>query len=222
MLIHPAATEGEMDRPGSTLEDVAASKAVLRKEIRARLRATTDTDRATQSEAIRARVIQLDAFREAKIVVLYKPLPREVDVTPLWREAARRGCRTYFPRLEEGDLLLRFVRVERDDDWCTTMRPFPMPRADLVSLTESEATVAVCIIPGLAFAADGSRLGRGRGYYDRALVAPPFSGRAYRVGVAFAEQLVERVPTDSQDVRMDAVVTPGKTWLSGLPLGAAT
>jgi 5-formyltetrahydrofolate cyclo-ligase len=173
----------------------------------------SDADRAAQSAAICAQLMRLDHFASAAVVLLYRPLPREVNVTAVWHDAARRGCRIFFPRLQEGDPPLAFVCVAHADDWCASSRPFPMPRAGLPPLTDRDASEAVCIVPGLAFAADGTRLGRGGGHYDRALAAPPIAGRGYRIGVAFAQQMVESIPADLHDVRMNAVVTPSKIWL---------
>ena len=56
-----------------------------------------------------------------------------------------------------------------------------------------------------AFTADGRRLGRGRGYYDRYLGDPVFRG--FRVGVCYAHQLVDDLPVEPHDVRMDRVIT---------------
>ena len=72
-------------------------------------------------------------------------------------------------------------------------RPCPAGEIDLV----------VC--PGVAFTADGRRLGRGRGYYDRYLGVPAFRG--FRVGVCYAHQLVDDLPVEPHDVRMDRVIT---------------
>lgn len=72
-------------------------------------------------------------------------------------------------------------------------RPCPAGEIDLV----------VC--PGVAFTADGRRLGRGRGYYDRYLGDPVFRG--FRVGVCYAHQLVDDLPVEPHDVRMDRVIT---------------
>jgi 5-formyltetrahydrofolate cyclo-ligase len=63
----------------------------------------------------------------------------------------------------------------------------------------------VVVVPGLAFTADGRRLGQGGGHYDRFLtrVRPD----CVTVGAAFAEQLVADLPTDPHDIRLDFVVT---------------
>jgi 5-formyltetrahydrofolate cyclo-ligase len=71
------------------------------------------------------------------------------------------------------------------------------------SLFTDYASIDLAVIPGVAFDGSGNRLGRGKGYYDRLL--PHIS--AYKVGVCFSFQLVEDVPTEEFDVRMDETIT---------------
>lgn len=68
----------------------------------------------------------------------------------------------------------------------------------------------VVVVPALAVGLDGSRLGRGAGFYDRALLhaAPD----AVLVGVVFDDELLPTVPAEPHDVRLHAVVTPSGGW----------
>jgi 5-formyltetrahydrofolate cyclo-ligase len=64
------------------------------------------------------------------------------------------------------------------------------------------------LVPGVAFDLRGGRLGRGRGYYDRLL-----SGlQGYRCGVAFDEQIVDRVPLEPHDASLNCILTPSR-WV---------
>ena len=60
------------------------------------------------------------------------------------------------------------------------------------------------MVPGVAFDPKGNRLGRGRGYYDRFLSQHP---DVPTIGICFDFQLVEKVPTDPNDIQMDAVLS---------------
>ncbi len=72
------------------------------------------------------------------------------------------------------------------------------------------ADADVVVVPALAVAPDGARLGRGGGYYDRALAhARP---DAVLVAVVFDEELLPAVPTGEHDRRVTAVVTPLAGW----------
>jgi 5-formyltetrahydrofolate cyclo-ligase len=63
-------------------------------------------------------------------------------------------------------------------------------------------------VPLLAFDRSGGRLGYGKGYYDRTLAKLRSAPRPpVAIGLAFAEQEVEEVPTGPDDVALDAVIT---------------
>ena len=68
---------------------------------------------------------------------------------------------------------------------------------------EEPGGVDLVIVPGVAFDRAGNRLGHGKAYYDRFL--RPLAVR--RVGVCFPFQLVDEVPHDDLDCRMDAVLS---------------
>ena len=65
------------------------------------------------------------------------------------------------------------------------------------------ADIDLAIVPGVAFDHDGNRMGRGKGYYDRLL---PKLANTYKIGICLPFQLVEKIPTDEHDVRMDEVL----------------
>ena len=73
-------------------------------------------------------------------------------------------------------------------------------------------TAEVVVVPAVAIARDGVRLGRGGGYYDRALGhARP---GATVVALVFDDELVDALPAEPHDRRVDAVVTPSGGWRS--------
>ena len=67
------------------------------------------------------------------------------------------------------------------------------------------ADIDVMVVPGMAFTRDGRRLGRGKGYYDRYLARDGF--RAWCIGVCFGCQIVDDLPCEPFDRRVDEVVT---------------
>jgi 5-formyltetrahydrofolate cyclo-ligase len=77
-------------------------------------------------------------------------------------------------------------------------------------------TADVVVLPALAVSRDGVRLGRGGGYYDRALrhVRPD----AVLVALVFDDELVDALPAEPHDRRVTAVVTPSGGW-QALPVG---
>lgn len=59
------------------------------------------------------------------------------------------------------------------------------------------------VIPGIGFDHEGGRLGRGEGYFDRFLRE---AKKAYKIGLAFRCQVVERIPQTVDDVTLDEIL----------------
>ena len=158
-------------------------------------RALDSRQRLRASAAIFSAVERLPEFRAARTVAVFAALPDEPatdEVLARWASTRR----VVLPRVE-GDAM-RFYACRPDALVFGAFgilepqgeRPCPAGEIDLV----------VC--PGVAFTADGRR---GRGYYDRYLGDPAFRG--FRVGVCYAHQLVDDLPVEPHDVRMDRVIT---------------
>lgn len=64
--------------------------------------------------------------------------------------------------------------------------------------------IPVAVIPGVGFDRNGNRLGRGRGYYDRLL---PRLTHTYKIGICFPFQVIDKIPTEPQDIPMNEVIT---------------
>lgn len=151
-----------------------------------------------------AAVFPADLLWPGGIVAGYAPFRTEIDPRPLMRRLARLGARVALPvtpmRGTEAPLSFREVDPERapapgrygiaePDAACPTVEP------DLV------------LVPLLAFDRGGRRLGYGAGWYDRTLADLRARRPTPAIGLAYAAQEVERVPTDPHDVPLDGVCT---------------
>jgi 5-formyltetrahydrofolate cyclo-ligase len=99
--------------------------------------------------------------------------------------------------------------------WCTA-------RGKRVVVPEEQpdpTAVDVVIVPGVAFTPDGGRLGQGGGWYDRFLasVRPDCTS----IGVGFDPQVVDVLPTEPHDIRLDSIVTESGAMVLRRPIGSA-
>ena len=168
--------------------------------MRARLARMTPAAREDASESIRTSIPSLPRWQEARTVAAFAALPGEPDLRPLsW--AADRAV--LLPRVEGDGLVFHEVRDPAQ------LRPgaFGVREPDPAACPEADPAAAdIIFVPGLAFSADGARLGRGGGFYDRLLAALP--PHVLRVGVCFAEQIAEAIPAEPHDRRVDIVLAP--------------
>ncbi|MEC9454507.1 MAG: 5-formyltetrahydrofolate cyclo-ligase [Pseudomonadota bacterium] len=137
------------------------------------------------------------------IVSGYWPIRDEFDVMPVMRRLSGAGYRCALPFVDKK----RHVLIFREWRPGTVMLegPFriPEPTEEAAALTPS-----LLLVPLLAYDSEGFRLGYGGGYYDGALAdLRAADGPVLAVGMAFSEQLVERVPHGTRDQQLDWIVT---------------
>lgn len=169
------------------------AKNSLRKEMRHRLAGLSPAQIATESEKLREQLF----FPPDCRVALFANLscePMLLDLIPRSPEVS-----WFLPKVT-GPTALSFLPVTH----LGNLRPgsFGIPEPPEGS---AAAALDVIVCPGLAFTAEGHRLGRGGGFYDRSL--PRFPG-ARTIGVAFSCQIVPALPCGDHDFVMDSVLTP--------------
>ena len=74
------------------------------------------------------------------------------------------------------------------------------------------ATPTILLVPLLGFDRIGNRIGYGKGYYDNAITYLRATNTIIAIGIAFAEQQVERIPTQLHDQRLDWIITQNEAY----------
>ena len=188
--------------------DIDLEKEKIRKIVRAELKKRPETERLNKSRAIAAKILNTDAFREAKTVMFYYAADEEVTTQKLIEEAFKTGKQVALPYIDQaaGEIQASIVENLSDDlarGSYDIMEPKPQKRKK-IELDE----IDLVLVPGLAFDRKGHRLGRGKGYYDRFLKTLPSGVKRY--GLAFDFQMMEHIPANDSDARVDFVITNGR------------
>lgn len=146
------------------------------------------------------RVAESAEWKKADVVLLYHALPDEPRLSLLLDIGIIQEKTLLLPVVVGDDLVLRHyegANLMREGAF-HIMEPtgdiFPESRYDEITLA---------LIPGMTFDAEGHRLGRGKGYYDRLL---PQLKNAHKVGICFPFQFVDVVPCEPHDQCVDEVV----------------
>lgn len=180
--------------------DRTAEKKALRQQMLARLKnAAANDPQGERSAALRRRLAPLLAGTTPLTVAIYAPLPHEVDLLPLLQEHPQH--RYAFPRCLKGHCMeFRVVRYPQTDLTAGAMGILaPAENCPLVLPQE----IDLLVVPGVAFTLAGTRLGYGGGYYDRYI---PLCSRARILACAFAEQLVDNLPTEPHDYTLPLLI----------------
>ena len=177
------------------------AKAVLRKRVRTRLRDCGHGHLQRESASICSQL--LTRTPHPAHVLAFWPLASEPDIRPALRTWLSGGSTISLPLVEGEEMTAREVSeldaLVRGDLGVLEPDPTRCPAIHL-------KTVDLALVPGVAFCANGDRLGRGGGYYDRFLADLP--SEIPRIGVAFNCQVFDQIPTEPQDWQLSAVITP--------------
>ncbi|MBD5328593.1 MAG: 5-formyltetrahydrofolate cyclo-ligase [Bacteroides sp.] len=171
-------------------------KSDIRRKIKAMRSMLLETERMSAADEVFERLENTAAFLLADRILMYHSLPDELSTHRFldkWH-----GRKSFFlPRVNGVNL---------------EILPYDESRLELGSFHIEEPTgdntvsadeIELVIVPGVAYDHSGNRLGRGKGFYDRLLATT----RATKVGVGYEFQIVEEIPSEPHDVKMDMVIS---------------
>jgi 5-formyltetrahydrofolate cyclo-ligase len=178
-------------------------KEQLRSQLQKSLLEMPPEQRSEKSRRACRNLISTSQFQSASSIMMYLPLPHEVDTSEAILHAWQLGKTVAVPKISWQQRRMIAVEINSLDTGFsmsdsgirnpTTGVPMPFEEIDLV------------VTPALGFDRQGNRLGRGGSYYDRFFTDEKF--RASKCGFVFTEQVIESIPVDSADVPVDFLVT---------------
>ena len=167
-------------------------------------------ERRRRSVPVMERLMGLPRFRRAQNILFYWAMQDEVSTQDAVLSCAAAGKNVFLP-VVDGEML----RIRRFSGRAALVPgesysiPEPVEGSEEVRISD----IDLVVVPGVAFDADGGRMGRGKGFYDRLLCGASdcCQGGPYKVGVCFDFQMVDAVPREAHDMLMDAVVCETRT-----------
>ncbi len=183
--------------------DIGHEKRALRAELRERRRITPTTERAIADEGLTENLKKLAIDTGCRSLSAYLSLPDEPGTRPFLDWACSRGIRVLLP-ISRADGLLDWAeydgKAEQIDEF-----GMPAPTSEVLGPIAINS-VDLIIVPAASVDRTGMRMGWGRGYFDKTLGSMEACPPVY--AVIFDDELVERLPSERHDQRVDGVVTP--------------
>ena len=179
------------------------TKQELRKLIRERKKQhSTEELKSFSREIASALLERIESMKQCHIILLYHSLPDEVCTHDIITFLVASGRKVLLPTVVGDTLQLHEYVNDQLMDVSTT---FGIQESQGPVFTDY-SKIDLAVIPGMAFTPEGDRLGRGKGYYDRLipLLSCPL------VGLAFPFQMVDSIPTEPHDKRVDEVIVGKK------------
>lgn len=176
------------------------TKKDLRQKLLAKRLGLTPREAEDKRTAIFKKIVESSLLAHTKKVSCYIPINNEVDTKPIINFLVEAGVEVYLPKyFEETDE----YRLAQFRGW-SDLEKGPLGILEPKSGgTIDVGKIDLAFLPGVAFDKKGMRLGYGKGVFDRLFAK---SG-AKRVGLAYEFQIVDVIPKEIHDLKMDFVVT---------------
>jgi 5-formyltetrahydrofolate cyclo-ligase len=167
----------------------------------------------SRSRVIQSKVLGLPQYAAARVIALYYAVENEVETRDIIEHALAHEKKVFCPKIsiEERPAFAQISSVA--DLRAVPCSVAPEPRRN-VALTRADQEGAIVLVPGVAFDCKGNRIGRGGGWYDRALEW--FDRQALFIGLAYEFQIVDWFPLQHWDKKVHCVITESRTIDCGI------
>lgn len=176
----------------------------IRKEILKKRDEISKDIKAIKDSLIKQRLFSFLEFITAKTVFFYASFRSEVETLSMIKESLKIGKRVVLPKVDKERLRLMLYEIKDISELFPGYMEIPeplLPNERLVNLDD----IDLIIIPGAAFDYSGNRLGYGGGYYD--ILLSERKKEVPIIALAYEEQLVDSIPSEMHDVKVDIIVT---------------
>jgi 5-formyltetrahydrofolate cyclo-ligase len=174
------------------------NKETIRKNILEKRDALSYRDVEIRSRRITDKLKEDKDYKKAKTIMLYMSKDKEVSVQELIKDAMENKKKVIVPKVTDKGLI------------CCEVTDFKNMKYSCFGILEPtneivcEVTkIDLIVVPGIGFDKTGHRIGYGKGYYDNLL--KNYKGKT--IGVGYDFQIVDKIPSDKWDVKVDRVVS---------------
>lgn len=169
----------------------------------------TEVEIQHKSLAITERFMNLECYRKSQVIMYFVPFRNEVDTRYMIEGGLSQKKKVLVPfTVKEDRTLIPSQLLNPEEDLAPGTYGIMEPLPEKIRPVDP-GYIDTVIVPGVAFDLNGNRLGYGGGYYDRFFEF--LKADISLVAVAFELQVVEKVPTEKWDRRVDYLVTEDRS-----------
>jgi len=178
---------------------LAARKAEIRTKLKQSRASIPAEIRTSCSQYIQQNLVSLEEIQAANSLFMFISYGNEIHTHDLLKYFLNQGKILAVPKILPSKTMIA-VPFNRWEDLIPGELGILTPSRD----TPYPGDFDVVITPGLGFTLKGHRIGYGRGYYDKWFASHPVN---HKIAICFEEQIVDKLPIDDYDIRMDMIVT---------------
>lgn len=184
-----------------------SEKSLIRQKIKTILQEKSE-NLPNLSEKICEKVLKSEFYKNADFIFAYMALNDEVNLSTVINESIKNGKKVFIPKIVPKSAQMDFYEFSPKMETCISdfgiIEPTENNKKFEIKFYNKNILI---LVPGRAFSKNGERLGRGKGYYDNFLekIKKTNLKNAFFCGICFDCQILEQIPTESHDVKMDFV-----------------
>ena len=177
----------------------------IRKNILTIRESLSEEEAKSRSQGVCKMLYAMSCFNQSNWLYGYMPIRKEVDIRPFLEHLLDKGKNLALPRVN-GDTM-EFYHVTSFEDLEEGSFHILEPKEKCPKVEAS----GFILVPGVAFDRKGGRIGYGKGYYDKYFST--HSQTLEKLGIAYTIQIVDEIPTTSQDVRLHGLISEEDFWM---------
>ncbi|MEM2909421.1 MAG: 5-formyltetrahydrofolate cyclo-ligase [Candidatus Bilamarchaeaceae archaeon] len=174
-------------------------KSDIRKRMLKRRDALSEDERIELSSRIADLLFKQPVIIRARTIAFYLPKGSEVRTEEMIERAVKEDKEVLVPVTNDEITMVRFLGFDKLQNG----RFGILEPVEKIKGNEPD----VVIVPGVAFGLCMHRIGYGKGYYDKYLKTT----KAYRIGICYDFQVIEKLPNHTHDEPMDLIITDKRT-----------
>ena len=181
------------------------TKEILRKEIKNQLKNISPDEFRSQGDRAATLLRSSQIWASHKTLFIFLSMKLEIETQSILEAALLDGKKVFASKIEE-DRLVFYPIMSAHGPWCEG--PFGIKEPPNGKPADPGDFPVLILTPGLAFDRERRRMGRGRGYYDRLFAGLDKESRQYyALGLCMDFQLIEEVPVEEFDKKVDGLLT---------------
>lgn len=177
-----------------------------KKELRSQMiklrEAITKEEKSILDKKAFINVINSKEYNRAKNIFIYVSYKSELYTHEIIKYSLKNGKKIFVPKVISKSEGMKAVEIKDFSDLSKSSYGILEP---ITNKYAEPSIIELSLTPGLAFDKSGGRIGYGGGFYDRYM--KNLKGSAVNIGLCYKLQIIERVPMDEFDVRVDGIIT---------------
>ncbi len=183
-------------------------KISIRRDVLSRRDSISYEIRKDKDRKIKEALLELSEFKASHKILLYASFRSEVDTFDLLKYCIAHGKVAVLPRVDKQNNELKLYEIKDTGELISGY--FGISEPDVSeSRRMNVEDMDLILVPGVAFDGHCNRLGYGKGFYDKLLSRVKGQGSRVKglIAMAYEEQIVEALPSEPHDIKMDKIIT---------------